>query len=77
MMSPYKSTRPRKNVTDCQNTSKYVTDRQEGTSQNVTDRRNTSKYVTERHKNKSELRSGNPINIQMSGRKLNGQAVSQ
>ena len=70
MKSPYKSTRPRKNFTSCRNTSKYVTNCQQVTSQNVTDRQNTSKYLTERHKNKSKLKGGDPNNINMSGRQL-------
>ena len=60
-MSPYKATSPRKNVAGCQNTSKYVTNRQEEAAQNVTNCKNTSKYVTQHHKNKSKLKGEIPV----------------
>ena len=63
MVSLYKSTnsnKRHKNVRDCQNTSKHVTDRQKA-SQNVTDCQNTSKCVTDRHKTKSKLKGGSII----------------
>ena len=63
LMSIYKSTnsnKRQKNVTDCPNTSKYVTDLREA-SQNVTGCQNTSKCVTDRRQTKSNLKGGSII----------------
>ena len=51
--SPYKSYNTRKNVTDCQNTSIYLTNCQEEVSKNVTDR----------HKSKTNLKGGALLEI--------------